>query len=68
MAKKTKTRSKTMSKTRSKISRRNKTRRRRHQKKVKGGSMVVPLRSVIPFNNYDNGDPQREMESARNIP
>lgn len=65
-------RNKSKSVKKSRASRHNKTRRnvkktRKYVRKVKGGAMSLPLRSVIPFNNYDAGDPQREMENARNL-
>jgi len=56
------------SKSKSKVSlRRNKKTMRRYTRKSKGGSLLLPLRCVIPLNNYYNGDVQRDLVNARNL-
>lgn len=40
---------------------------RRNTRKIRGGSMVMPLHSIPPRNNYADGDPQRETINSRNL-
>lgn len=40
-------------------------RHRRPIRKISGGGFIMPLGSVIPYNNYLSGDVQRELVSTR---
>lgn len=42
--------------------------RRKSIRKMRGGAFSMPIAYVIPYNNYIEGDVQREIVSTRILP